>query len=147
MVDALDDLARAGPASADSLDLIRQCMSLPPSIYGVQPAAAAALVLVAQDRASLRVLHKRYDPTFADSTMAYGSPTGGGETVAGAILYLEPDDQQARHALGLGSGPLLTALTRTSIEGKLPRDSPSTALRWLLELLLLREQGAAAARP
>jgi hypothetical protein len=132
----LIELAQAGPASADALDVIRTCSTMHSTFGDVEPAADAALVLVGGEGAPLARMRKRYDAFFSDSPMAYGDATGGGETVAGAILYLEPDDKKARKALGLGAGPLVPQLTRPLIEGD--RRAPG---HWLIRLLLLREQG------
>jgi hypothetical protein len=63
--------------------------------------------------------------------MAYGA---NGELVAQAILQLEPDDPDARAALGIEPGPLLTAVTRKALQDE--------EVDWLWWIALLQRREA-----
>ncbi len=136
LVAELESLAKAGPASAPALEAIRACLSVPSD--KVQMTAAGALVFVDQDHRSLSSLRKTHERIFADSPSAYGGPGSNGAFAAAAILYLEPDDADARRALRLGPGPLLDVVTRRAIVSGNDR-------LWFIRLLLQRRQAASRA--
>jgi hypothetical protein len=126
--DEIERMAHLGPDAQPAVDAIRACLAVPEKklgALGVHKTAAAALAFIARDRASLPLLRKDYD--------AYMHSFGIiAELTAQAVLHLEPDDADARHALGLEPGPLLTVLTRRAIQGE--------HLEWWIKILLQREE-------
>jgi hypothetical protein len=126
--DEIERMAHLGPDAWPAVDAIRACLAVPEKkfdVMGVHKTAAAALAFIARDRASLSLLRKDYD--------AYMHSFGDfAELTAQAILHLEPDDADARRALELEPGPLLTVLTRRAIRGE--------RLEWWIKILLQQRE-------
>ncbi|MFT3776254.1 MAG: hypothetical protein QM820_63730 [Minicystis sp.] len=125
--DEIERVARLGPDAHFAVDPIRACLAVPEKklgALGVHKTAAAALAFIAGDRAGLPLLRKDFDAHMHSFGII-------AELTAQAVLHLEPDDAEARRALGLEPGPLLTVLTRRAIRGE--------RLEWWIKILLQRE--------
>jgi HEAT repeat protein len=124
----LTRLAHGGPRAAQAVDAIRACLALEDlKAHDTHRVAAAALALVTGDRGVLPDLQG--DNT--KDTLAHGIH---GDLVAQAILLLEPDDPDARAALGLEPGPLLAAVTRKALKDE--------EVDWLWWIAILQQREA-----